>query len=266
MGEWQNIRTEVEDRIALLTIDHPPVNSFNTEVVTELDEAVDELLAHDEVKAIVITGGGTNAFVAGADIPEIKELLEDPEESYPEAREFIERGQSVNLKIERANKPVIAAINGFCLGGGLELAMACHMRICSDRARLGQPEINLGLIPGWGGTQRLPRIVGKAKALEMILTGDMVTAQEAYRIGLVNKVVPAGAILKEARGLARKIVSKSKFPVAATLRSVTKGLEVSVEEGLEIEKGQFVGLADTEDIREGLSAFLEKRQPEFKDK
>ena len=265
MGEWQNIRTEVEDRIALLTIDHPPVNSFNAQVVTELDEAVDELMADDEVKAIVITGGGTNAFVAGADIPEIRELLENPEGDYAEARAFIERGQGVHRKIETATKPVIAAINGFCLGGGLELAMACHMRICSDRARLGQPEMNLGLIPGWGGTQRLPRIVGKGKALEMILTGDMITAQEAYRIGLVNKVVPAGAILKEARGLARKIVSKSKFPVAATLRAVTEGLEVTVEEGLEIEKKQFVGLADTEDIREGLSAFLEKRQPEFKD-
>ncbi|MBS3784935.1 MAG: enoyl-CoA hydratase/isomerase family protein [Anaerolineae bacterium] len=265
MGEWQNIRTEVEDRIALLTIDHPPVNSFNAQVVTELDEAVDELMADDEVKAIVVTGGGTNAFVAGADIPEIRELLENPEGDYAEARAFIERGQGVHRKIETATKPVIAAINGFCLGGGLELAMACHMRICSDRARLGQPEMNLGLIPGWGGTQRLPRIVGKGKALEMILTGDMITAQEAYRIGLVNKVVPAGAILKEARGLARKIVSKSKFPVAATLRAVTEGLEVTVEEGLEIEKKQFVGLADTEDIREGLSAFLEKRQPEFKD-
>jgi enoyl-CoA hydratase/carnithine racemase len=266
MGEWQNIRTEVEDRIALLTIDHPPVNSFNKQVVTELGEAVDELLVDDEVKAIVITGGGTNAFVAGADIPEIQDLLQNPADGYAEAQEFLERGQGVNLKIERADKPVIAAINGFCLGGGLELAMACHMRICSDRARLGQPEINLGLIPGWGGTQRLPRIVGKAKALEMILTGDMITAQEAYRIGLVNKVVPAGAILKEARGLARKIVSKSKFPIAATLRAVTQGVEETVERGLEIEREQFVGLADTEDIREGVSAFLEKRQPEFKDK
>jgi enoyl-CoA hydratase/carnithine racemase len=265
MGEWQNIRTEVEDRIALLTIDHPPVNSFNAQVVTELDKAVDELLADDEVKAIVVTGGGTNAFVAGADIPEIQQLLKNPEDGYGEARAFIERGQRVNLKIETSAKPVIAAINGFCLGGGLELAMACHMRICSDRARLGQPEINLGLIPGWGGTQRLPRIVGKGKALEMILTGDMITAQEAYRIGLVNKVVPAGAILKEARGLARKIVSKSKLPVAATLRAVTKGLEATVEEGLEVEKEQFVGLADSEDVREGVSAFLEKRQPEFKD-
>ncbi|HIE37625.1 MAG TPA: enoyl-CoA hydratase [Anaerolineales bacterium] len=266
MAEWQYIRTQVEDRVAVLTIDHPPVNSFNKQVVTELDEAVDQLLADDDVKAIVITGGGTNAFVAGADIPEIKELLDKPEEGYAASREFIERGQGVNLKIERAAKPVIAAINGFCLGGGLELAMACHMRICSDRARLGQPEINLGIIPGWGGTQRLARLVGKGKAIEMILTGDMITAQEAYRLGLVNKVVPAGAVLKEARGLARKIVSKSRFPVAAALRAITEGLAVPIEEGLRIEAEQFVGLADTEDIREGINAFLEKRQPQFKDK
>jgi enoyl-CoA hydratase/carnithine racemase len=266
MGEWQYIRTEVADRIAVLTIDHPPVNSFNKQVVKELDGALDELLADDEVKAIVITGGGTNAFVAGADIPEIKGLLDEPGEGYAAAREFIEQGQGVNLKIEKSPKPVIAAINGFCLGGGLELAMACHMRVCSDRARLGQPEVNLGIIPGWGGTQRLSRLVGKGKAIEMILTGDMITAQEAYRVGLVNKVVPAGAVLKEAHGLARKIVSKSKFPVAAALRAISEGLQVTIEEGLRIEADQFVGLADTEDIREGVSAFLEKRQPQFKDK
>jgi len=265
MGAWQYIRTEVEDKIAVLTIDHPPVNSFNRQVVAELDQAIDELLANDEVKAIVITGGGTNAFVAGADIPEIKGLLDQPQAGYTAAREFIERGQGVNLKIEKATKPIIAAINGFCLGGGLELAMSCHMRICSDRARLGQPEINLGIIPGWGGTQRLSRITGKGKAIELILTGDMVTAQEAYRVGLVNKVVPAGAVLKEARDLARKIVTKSKFPIAAALRAITEGMAVPIEEGLKIEADQFVSLADTEDIREGVSAFLEKRQAQFKD-
>jgi len=264
MGEWQYIRTEVEDRIAVLTVDHPPVNSFNAQVVTELEQAIDELLADDEVKAVVITGGGTNAFVAGADIPEIKEQFESTDDAG--AGEFIERGHRTFLKIERATKPIIAAINGFCLGGGLELAMACHMRICSDRARLGQPEINLGIIPGWGGTQRLPRHVGKGKAFEMILSGDMITAQEAYRIGLVNKVVPAGAVLKEAQGLARKIVSKSKFPVAAALRAVTEGLAVSIEEGLKIEAQQFVILKEKEDPLEGLGAFLEKRQPRFQDK
>lgn len=266
MGEWQNVRIEVAEQIATLTVDHPPVNSFNGQVLTELGEAVDELLADDDVKVVVITGGGTNAFIAGADIPEIKELLDKPEDGYAAAREFIERGQAINLKIENSPKPFIAAINGFCLGGGLELAMACHMRICSDRARLGQPEINLGIIPGWGGTQRLARLTNKGKALELILTGDMITAQEAYRVGLVNKVVPAGAVLKEARGLARKMATKSKFPIAAALRAVSEGLQGTVEEGLEVEAEQFVGLADTEDIREGIGAFLEKRQPQFKDK
>jgi enoyl-CoA hydratase/carnithine racemase len=232
--------------------------------VTELEEAIDELMAADDVKAVVITGGGTNAFVAGADIPEIKEQLESADEAG--ASEFIERGHRTFLKIETASKPIIAAINGFCLGGGLELSMACHMRICSDRARLGQPEINLGIIPGWGGTQRLPRLVGKGKAIEMILTGDMITAQEAYRIGLVNKVVPGGAVLKEAQGLARKIASKSKFPTAATLEAVSSGLQVSIEEGLKIEAEQFLILKEKEDPREGVSAFLEKRQPQFKDK
>jgi enoyl-CoA hydratase/carnithine racemase len=264
MGDWQNIRAEVTDKIAVLTIDHPPVNSFNSQVVTELEEAIDGLLANDEVKAIIITGGGTNAFVAGADIPEIKDLFESADEAA--AAEFGEQGHRTFFKIERSPKPVIAAINGFCLGGGLELAMACHMRICSDRARLGQPEINLGIIPGWGGTQRLPRLVGKGKAIEMILTGDMITAQEAYRIGLVNKVVPAGAVLKEAQGLARKIVSKSKFPAAAALQAISQGLEVIIDEGLKIETQEFGKLTDTEDAREGVSAFLEKRQAQFKDK
>jgi enoyl-CoA hydratase/carnithine racemase len=264
MEDWQNIRAEVADKIAVLTIDHPPVNSFNSQVVAELEEAIDGLLVDDEVKAIIITGGGTNAFVAGADIPEIRDLFESADEAA--AAEFGERGHRTFFKIERSPKPVIAAINGFCLGGGLELAMACHMRICSDRARLGQPEINLGIIPGWGGTQRLPRLVGKGKAIEMILTGDMITAQEAYRIGLVNKVVPAGAVLKEAQGLARKIVSKSKFPTAAALQAISQGLEVTIDEGLKIETQEFGKLTDTEDAREGVSAFLEKRQAQFKDK
>ncbi|HDD24001.1 MAG TPA: enoyl-CoA hydratase [Chloroflexi bacterium] len=265
MGEWQYIRTETADKIAVLTIDHPPVNSLNRQVLTEMDQALDALLGDDDVKAIVVTGGGTNAFVAGADIPEIKALLEDPTDGYAAARDFLMLGQGVTLKIETSPKPVIAAINGFCLGGGLELAMACHMRICSDRARLGQPEINLGIIPGFGGTQRLPRLTNKGKALEMILTGDMITAQEAYRIGLVNKVVPAGAVFKEAQGLARKIVSRSKFPIAAAIKAVHEGIQVSIEEGLRIEAEQFGNLAQTEDAREGVSAFLEKRQPQFKD-
>jgi enoyl-CoA hydratase/carnithine racemase len=262
MGEWQYIRTEVEDRVATLTIDHPPVNSFNTEVINELGEAVDELLTDDEVKAVVITGGGTNAFVAGADIPELKKMLEQE----GGLKTAAEAGHALFIKIERATKPVIAAIDGFCLGGGMELAMACHMRICSDRSRLGQPEINLGVIPGWGGTQRLPRLIGRGKAIELILTGDMIRAQEAYRIGLVNKVVPGGAVLKEAQGLARKIASKSKVPTAAALRTITTGAEAPLEEGLRIEQEAFAGLQDTEDALEGVSAFIEKRQAQFKDR
>jgi enoyl-CoA hydratase/carnithine racemase len=266
VAEWQYIRIETDDQITILTIDHPPVNSFNTQVLRELDEAVDRLLADDDVKAVILLGGGTMAFVAGADIPEIRGLFDRPEGEYAAARQFIDSGQSLFLKIERAQKAFIAAINGFCLGGGLELGMACHMRICSDRARLGNTEIKLGLIPGWGGTQRLARIVGKGKALELILTGDMISAQEAYRIGLVNKVVPAGAVLKEARGLARKIATKSRFSIAGALQAVGEGLESSIEDGLVIEAKQFVILADKEDPREGLDAFIQKRQPQFRDR
>lgn len=266
MVEWQYVRIEVEDRVAVLTIDHPPVNSFNTHVLSELGGAIDELLADDEVKSVVVTGGGSTAFVAGADIPEIRALFDKPEGGYAEAAKFIETGQSLFLRIERAAKPFVAAINGFCLGGGLELAIACHMRVCSDRARLGNTEIKLGLIPGWGGTQRLARLTGKGKALELILTGDMITAQEAYRIGLVNKVVPAGAVLEEACGLARKIATKSKFAVAGALRAVGEGLDLPLAEGLRIEAHQFVVLADKTDPREGLDAFLEKRQPHFLDR
>jgi enoyl-CoA hydratase/carnithine racemase len=263
MAERQYVHVSVENRVATLTIDHPPANAFNTQVMTELGDAFDEVTANDEVKVIIITGAG-QLFVAGADINEIYELKNKPEEAIA----FIRQGQQTFLRIERSEKPVIAALNGrFALGGGLELAMACHIRIAEDGLRLGQPEINLGLIPGWGGTQRLSRIVGKGRALEMILTGDAITAQEAYRIGLVNKVVPTGAVIKEAKGLSRKLVTtKSKLPMAAAIRAVDKGLEQDLEDALETEAEQFVSLAGSEDTEEGLKAFLEKRKPAFKDK
>jgi enoyl-CoA hydratase/carnithine racemase len=261
MGKWQNIKTQVKDRIAVLTVDHPPVNSFNAQVVTELEQAMNELLADDEVKVIIITGGGTRAFIAGADIPEIQAALEQPSGLKGTAVQ----GQALFLKIERATKPVIAAINGFCLGGGMELAMSCHMRICSDQAKLGQPEINLGIIPGWGGTQRLSRLTNKGKAIELILTGDTLTAQDAYQLGLVNKVVPHDAVLEEAQSLAQKIASKSKLPTAAALRAITEGLAVTIEEGLKIEADEFGKLDSSEDAREGINAFLEKRPAKFKD-
>ena len=262
MGEYQYVRVAVENRIATLTIDHPPANAFNKQVVEELDAAFDEVTANDEVKAIIITGAG-QFFIAGADINEIYAVKDKPDE----AEAFIRKGQELFLKIENSKKPVIAAMNGrFALGGGNELAMACHIRIAEDGLRLGQPEINLGIIPGWGGTQRLPRIVGKGKALEMMLTGDHITAQEAYRIGLVNKVVPTGRVMREATGLARRIISKSALPVAAIIGAVNEGLEQSMKRGLATEAQQFVSLQGSEDMDEGLKAFLEKRKPQFKDK
>ncbi|MBM4467206.1 MAG: enoyl-CoA hydratase [Chloroflexi bacterium] len=262
MSDYQYIHVSIEDRIATLTIDHPPANAFNRQVVQELGAAFDELAANDEVKAIIITGAG-QFFIAGADINEIYAVKDKPDQ----AEAFIRLGKEVFNKVEASEKPVIAAMNGrFALGGGLELAMACHIRLAEDGLRMGQPEINLGIIPGWGGTQRLPRIVGKGKALEMMLSGDHITAQEAYRIGLVDKVVPTGRVLREATGLAKRIISKSALPIAAIIRAVNEGLEKDLQGGLEVETAQFVALQGSEDMDEGLKAFLEKRKPEFKDR
>jgi enoyl-CoA hydratase/carnithine racemase len=219
-----------------------------------------DLIADDQVKVIIITGAGEFAFVAGADINEIG-AVKDADE----ALEFIKLGQNIFSKIEASPKPVIAAINAVALGGGQELAMACHIRIGSDRARFGQPESNLGIIPGWGGTQRLPRLVGPAKAIELILTGDMVNAQEAFRLGLLNKVVPAGQVLAEAKGLAKKIAAKSKLTNEATLEAVIGGLKVTLEDGLDLEASRFTGLIGSNDTKEGIAAFLQKRQAKFTD-
>jgi len=261
MPEYTNVKITLEDRVAVLTIDHPPANAFNWATLNDLDAAMDELLANDQVKVIVITGAGQFAFVAGADINEIMAV----KDKLDEARAFIVKGQELFSKIEASPKPVIAAINAVALGGGLELAMACHMRILSDRARVGQPESNLGIIPGWGGTQRLARLVGPGKALEMILTGDVINAQEAYRLGLANKVAPAGQVLHEAMGLAKKIAGKSKLVNEAALRAVLNGLKMSLADGLRYEADQFTALAGSHDMTEGLTAFLEKRQPKFTD-
>lgn len=260
MAEYTNVKIALEDRVAVLTIDHPPVNAFNRATLDDLNAAFDELIANDQVKVIIITGAGEFAFVAGADINEIAAVKDAAE-----AREFILKGQRLFDKIEACTKPVIAAINAVALGGGLEMAMACHIRIVADRARLGQPESNLGIIPGWGGTQRLPRIVGAAKAAELILTGDLINAQEAFRLGLANKVVPAGQVLAEAKGLARKLAAKSKLTNEAALRAIYGGLKVSLREGLDLEADQFGKLIGSHDTTEGVNAFLQKRQPKFID-
>ena len=258
------IRYTVEDKIAVVVIDHPPVNAFNPQTLNELNEALDELNANPAVKVIVITGGGQLAFVAGADLGVMGGLLKS--RNLADGSAIIELGQTVFNKIESSNKPVIAAINGVCLGGGLELAMACHMRICGDRARLGQPEINLGIIPGWGGTQRLQRIIGPAKAAEMILTGDQITAQQAMQLRLVNMVVPGGEVMRQAKGLAAKIANKSAVAVAAAMSAIRAGLDADLLDGLAAERKQFDIVIASEDALEGVSAFLEKREAKFQDK
>ena len=255
------VKIAVEDRVAVVTIDHRPVNALDRQTLQELGRAVDALQAEATVKVVVLTGGGSLAFVAGADIKEVSQLG-----SVEAAKAMAALGQSVFLKVQRLSKPVIAAINGVCLGGGLELAMACHLRISGDRVRFGQPEINLGIIPGWGGTQRLPRLIGRAKAIEWILTGDTVTAQEALRLGLVNQVVPQDQVLKVAKDLARKLASKGAVALTQALRAMEQGLEASLEEGLAREAEAFGAVAASEDSREGVTAFLEKRQPQFRDR
>ena len=257
------VRYMVDNRAAIITIDHPPANAFNSQVLMELEMAIDEATADRQVKVIIITGAG-QFFVAGADINEINAVKDDREG----ATALIKRGQDLFLKIERSTKPVIAAVNGrFALGGGNELAMACHIRLAEDSVQFGQPEIKLGIIPGWGGTQRLPRLVGKGKALELILTGANIKAQEAYRLGMINKVVPVGSVLREAKRMARVISMWSALPIKAILTAVNEGMqEQDMDVAMKVEREQFVGLQGSEDMEEGLNAFLEKRRPQFNDR
>ncbi|OGX12693.1 MAG: enoyl-CoA hydratase [Omnitrophica WOR_2 bacterium RIFCSPLOWO2_02_FULL_63_16] len=257
----QYLKVTAEEGVAVVTIDRPPVNALNRQVMAELDQALEAVKTDAAVKVVILTGGGSFAFVAGADVKEIASLS-----SGREAAEVAARGQAVMTKIQRLGKPVIAAINGVCLGGGNELAMACHLRLTGDRVRFGQPEINLGIIPGFGGTQRLPRLIGTIKALELILTGDLITAQEAHRLGLVNQVVPQDQVMKAAKDLARKIASKGQVAVQAALRVTEQGLGQPLEAGLAAEAEAFGRVAETQDAKEGVSAFLEKRQPKFQDR
>lgn len=262
IAELEYIKTKIEDRVALVTIDRPPVNALNGKAMAELTETFEALAQNPEVKVIVLTGEGKNhTFIAGADLKEMASI-----KSPKEAEELAKKGQAVLNRIEKMKKPVIAAINSVCIGGGNELAMACHFRIASDRARLGQPEISLGIIPGFGGTQRLTRLVGASKARELILTGDMITAQEAFRIGLVDRVVPDGELLRQALGLAKKIASKGALAVAYAQEAIAEGLAGSLEQGLGLEAKLFGKVAETEDMKEGVRAFLEKRQPKFQDR
>lgn len=261
MADYQNLKVGVQDRIAVIAIDHPPANAFDRRTLDELEAAINEATGNPDVKAIIVTGAGQFAFVAGADIKEIKAMEGDQ----AAIRAYMQKGQMLFSKIEASPKPVIAAINAVALGGGLELALACHMRVAGDKARFGLPEINLGIMPGWGGTQRLQRVVGKSKAIEMILTGDILNAQEAYRINLVNKVVPATAVVKEAMGLAKKITEKGGVAIAKALEAIDAGSNLPLEQGLTVELDGITGLAMTNDAREGILAFIEKRRANFTD-
>lgn len=252
----------VEDRLAVVTIDNPKMNALSPPVVTELGSVFDELEARTEIGVAILIGGGTRAFVAGADIKGFKDLVGKRDVVFNGARGM----QDVFTKIERSRLVVIAAINGLALGGGCELAAACDIRIAGDNVIIGVPEVKLGLIPGAGGTQRLVRLLGKGKAKLMVLTGDFFSAQDAFQMGLVEKVVPAADVLAEAKKLAGTILGNAPLAVEAGKRAINEGVEMSLDDGLVFEAG-FVGdLFMTEDLKEGATAFVEKRFPVFKRK
>ncbi len=253
------IESSVEDGIALLTINNPPLNLLSHDLLLELKNIIKKLKADKRVRVIIITGKGS-FFGAGADIKELSTL-----KTKKDGEKFARMGQDILNLIESCEKPVIAAVNGPCMGGSNELSMACHLRIASEEAWFSQPEINLGLIPGFGGTQRLPRLIGKGRAMEMILTGGRITASEALSIGLVNKVVKGDVLMKEAKAIAENIRSKGMLAIRACLDAIKCGMDTSLKKGLDREAKLFGILCETEDKKEGISAFQEKRIPRFKD-
>jgi enoyl-CoA hydratase len=256
---YANLRVETRDGVAVVTVHRPEkLNALDDRTIEELGAAFDALAADASVRGVILTGAGGKAFVAGADIAELSG------ETPVEGRDRALRGQRVFDRIENLGKPVIAAVNGFALGGGCELAMACHVRVASENARLGTPEVKLGLMCGYAGTQRLPRLVGKGRALEMLLTGEMIDAQEALRVGLVNHVFPQESLLAEAEALLRKMLANGPLSLRLTLDAVNAGLEMPFAAAEEHEATLFGLLCATDDMKEGTKAFLEKRAPQFK--
>ena len=249
---------DLTDGIARITVNRPDkLNALNAIVIAELGDAVTRIETDVAVRGVIVTGAGSKAFVAGADIAE----LSDQGVAGGRARALA--GQQVFRRLERSGKPVIAAINGFALGGGCELAMACHLRVAGEGARFGQPEVKLGIAPGYGGTVRLPRLIGRARALELLLTGEMIDATEALRLGLVNRVVANERVIPESEALLRKILENGPLAVRACLEMVDVGLEMTTDQALLLEAGYFGLLSATSDMREGTRAFLEKRKPAF---
>jgi enoyl-CoA hydratase len=255
---YENIKTETRDGILYVTIDRPKVlNALNAKTVAEIGRAFSEARDDDSIRCVILTGSGEKAFVAGADINELATMTPLI------GKQVSEKGQNVFLEIERFPKPVIAAINGFALGGGCELALACHIRIASEKAQIGLPEVTLGIIPGYGGTQRMARLLGKGKAFELVCSGDRIGAAEAEKIGLVNKVVPADQLMSAAEEMAKKIASRSPVAVRAAIEAINYGSDMPLEEGLLLEATLFGLLCATEDMKEGMKAFLEKRAAIF---
>lgn len=247
-----------QEGIAVVTINRPEkLNALNEDVIAKLSSVFEGCRDSASVRAVILTGAGEKAFVAGADISVLSSL--DP----AAARDTARRGQALTLLMETLGKPVIAAVNGYAFGGGLELAMACTIRLAAEGAKLGQPEVKLGLLAGYGGTQRLPRLVGKGRALELLLTGEPIDAAEAHRIGLVNRVVKREALIDEAKALAKKILATGPVAVRYTIDAVHRGLDVSLSDGLSIEADLFGEIAKTSDMKEGTAAFLEKRPAKF---
>lgn len=259
--EFKNLILEISNQIAIVTINRKDkLNALNIDTIKELKEIFSMLSNNDEVSAIIITGSGEKAFAAGADISELNKL------NVITGKEFSENGQNVFSIIESMDKPVIAAVNGFALGGGCELALACHIRVCSENTMFAQPEVSLGLIPGYGGTQRLARLVNLGRAMEIILTGTMIDANEALKIGLVNHVYSQSDLIPKAKELAGKIISRSRSAVRLAVNSIKAVNSMSLNEGLNYEASMFALCCGNYDFKEGTTAFLEKRNPNFRDK
>jgi enoyl-CoA hydratase len=258
--QFEDILVEVDEPIGVITLNRPAVlNALRSGLLDELGEALAEMERDPRVRAVVLTGAGEKAFAAGADIGELNALA-----TAGSGTEQARRGQALTRQIERMRKPVVMAINGFALGGGCELAMAGDILIASENAKFGQPEVNLGLIPGYGGSQRTTRLVGKGMAAYLCLTGEIIDAKEALRIGLVQRVVPAAELMSEAKRVASVIASKAPLAIAACKRAINNGAHLSMDDALELEALEFGSLVNTEDIKEGTSAFLEKRKPTWK--
>jgi enoyl-CoA hydratase/carnithine racemase len=258
---YETLLLDTADRVAVITLNRPPMNPISSQLIDEMNSLLDEIEADTEIRAIIITGAGEKAFCAGADITEFGQAFAEGS-----IKDLLMSRHRMFTRVERFPKPIIAAINGYALGGGCELAMSCHLRLMADVAAAGQSEINLGIIPGYGGTQRLPRLVGRTHAYEMLLLGDRISAERALEIGLVNKVSPVASLMDDAKELAGRLAGQAPIAIKMIIDSVNRGLETTIDEGLEIEADNSVIVSKTDDAMEGTMAFMEKRTPDFKGK